>query len=544
MKIYFTTIPGLDPSQSWVYDTKTDRATQALPSDLQQANSDKPTTLPVGITIENQQLVIKDLTSFAQTYPYTTKRPLVKQTSNKLKPISEDIAPSDSSYATTDTFFKTKRSQSNSRSSSEQHNSASSSVVISGSDNKLTSTKSKARIRLKAGDYPPSLLLTDLISSEFNVNLNGETLAYRTLLKKAAEPPRKAHFLRDDRYFIERPKATLQQQQLKVQLLNYIELTLGLINKCYEDFSKCAHFSHEVRKEITDYFCQSIMQSMANGDFKKVQTEYQSEAYKAYDALFRGNQDSHDLFNGKIFALRVEALQWNWFALIDKNVQLNLSTACSLHRDTQEALEAFKHYLLHDSQKVARESIGETLKQMATVLHQSIIFEQEQSSITQEYRKSCEKKEETIIYGYYSLTVLINKLLESHLNPMPHDFHLVIQKDIVSRILRSIILKISANPAFTNKNHGSLVAQITHYSNELYIHADWSEKIKACLADIALEKKFQGKTAKFNSGSLSFSSLDLCKKAVVEQVDQKVYDCLESLLGACLLTVQEKTFKI
>lgn len=503
MIIYFTTIHGLDSSAPWEYDEKSNRAFCSDPI----FNKSKEFIRPKGITIdENRSLVILDVQKFSQKHPYTPKKPQ-KIADYRLFQVGPANVNTNNSILNNCSLFplKSPRLQSP-RDKSPKH-----SKPICLIENALS-----------ADDYPASLKLEDLINENFNQKLAGSTIAYRSLVnKRNLNIERKANFIKNIKSFTHPAHILFQLYELKVKMLDEIELVLELFNKSYIYFCNFIKCSHETRKEITDYFCHAIEQTMLSAEFGRKTNESDSASKNSANLAF---------FNKQLLQIKLQTLTLNWLVLIDKNLNLELSTAVNLSKETQKTLKKFKSYLLEDTSTFAK--IKDTIETITTTLYSLITVEEEHDFKVKNYIQANKEIAEKID-DYYSLKALLINLLKPTIKPMPYESHSSILQGLCSEIIRNIITLLGKDSRFNDIQNGSYVADINAYdTNDLYIKSDRLSKLKDCLTELSLEKSFPKKESLQSESSLS---------KTCSLVANKVADCLKTLLDLILSTTESSS---
>lgn len=572
MKIYFRTTKGIDPSRVWKYDTVKNRATS--PYDEEKDTAD----LPEGVGVKGKLLVIDDLKGFARNHPYSRaptpaislktvipppnlSPPKVSPSTKKSLTFFEHTASSSklpklplvsrgrgfSDSIRRDVLHKNENEQNSplSRQSSAPTITKPSAPIPIGGGLPIIRSRvksSRARAVGPGKTYPKSLCLADLINDEFNLGDVGETIIYRRLLrnfyeKNKPEDSSQPFLINDGYFFVQSTKNTSRVLKLKVKLLDKIEEILGLFNQSYQVFYQNKELSHIVGKEITDYFCAAVVQTMGNGDFKRIQTDFQALPEKGVYSLFMSNApDISTYFVEESLALKTGALLFNWSAVIHKNLNQDLSLGPSYSHETCETLKAFKIYLQEESPEVYPK-ICSVFETMRTVLLNLIAIEQAQEISFRHCLNAFDKREEEID-GYRSLHSLLREQVKVlvPLSPVFFGLHLTIQERLANTIFRNILSRLSQDK-FDEKGYGPYIPKISSHDNDLYINPNWLVIIEECFNEIPVDKKITKKLVKMNLNSTEPPE-ELSR--FMGKIEERVYQCIYTLIRSCLVVPPEE----
>ncbi|MBA2709238.1 MAG: hypothetical protein H0U57_01400 [Tatlockia sp.] len=519
MKIFFKNIIGLDSNLVWEYDEATNYATCLSTIHTLETEETRTFKLPEGMLMDDGFLVVPDVKSFKQNYPFTkaAQNEEENQSSKNIALIKCSLFPP----------INSSESRSPSESSTPTNSNSNLNDKIHRHSTKLALKNTTST--LSAGDYPSSIQLNDLINDIHNQKFAGLTIAYYSLInKRNSNIERKALYLKTLKSFTHPPESLHHLYKSKIDILNAIKKLLILFNDEYKYFDKINKHSHLVRKEITDYFAYAIQQTMANGEFRKRLTESQCIPSVEIGSLFNNNPWALELFNKQIFQIKLETLTFNWLALIDNNFKLESSIAGTFDTETLKALSNFKSYLQENDSNLKLKSqitlVTETLAKL-------IKLEEEQDAIVKNYLIAHQNIDE-MIDGFYSLKALLTNLIKPIMKPIIFDLHEATLKEIVFSIFKNLISKLSKDPEFTDKNYGNFIADINIYdSNDLYISPEWLPKIESCLIQISKDKAFPKKES-LHAGSSSLSKF-------ISLFDMKIYECLKSLLNGAVISEKD-----
>ncbi|MBA2651969.1 MAG: hypothetical protein H0U73_06875 [Tatlockia sp.] len=386
-----------------------------------------------------------------------------------------------------------------------------------------------------------SILLNDLVM--FNKDLKSETTAYNKLIHKRKKQEKEtikettleleAHYIKTKKCSICPDDILMKIEQLKADLLQNIARLLKLINSSYLIFCQESSLSLEAHKEISNYFCKAIMQTMSNGEFRKAPSEFQNLKKKQDDRLFESNLDCFDFFNKQSFDLRIQALTFNWLILYDANLDIKLSKAKIMNADTKESFNKFRCHL-QDPTKVKLEPHLKQISKINKILLKLISVEQEQQASNQYYEKAWLEDARFQIYKkieatkevaisqssventgassqnneYYSFkALLLTFLKKSPMKKMYYDMHLQLQEKMATDLLATVVRTLSDPIKLNHQELAPYMAKVTFFETDLYLHVDWKNKINLCLEAISAKKEFKDKIANLDLGNESIVKL-------------------------------------